>query len=38
MIDLNVKKNTSKYHTNIANTVWALLTYGYRNTVNIVKQ
>ena len=34
----NYKKNTSKSLTNIANTVWILLTYGYGNTVNIVKQ
>ena len=28
----------SKSLTNLANKVWVLLTYGYGNTVNIVKQ
>ena len=32
----NYKKNTSKSLTNIANTV--CVSYGYGNTVNIVKQ
>ena len=34
----NVTKNTSKSLTNIASTVWVLLTHGYGNTVNIIKQ
>ena len=34
----NVKKNTSESLTNIANIVSVLLTHGYGNTVNIVKQ